>query len=430
MQLSGGRETADGRQGDIRQALALAACSLLGAGASSQAVAAPWDVDSAVLFYSEADNRVSAVEPVVSAKTEIGDDEFFRVKAVFDALTGASPNGATPTDRVQTFTRPSGNGGYTAGAGEIPLDDSFRDARGSVSVSWDKPLGRLSRRTLGASVSQESDYTSLSANGRFSRDFNSRNTTLVAGASLAVDIIRPTGNVPTAFASMAPPEQDQPRDATSDDKTTLDLLVGVTQVLGHDTIAQINYSFGLASGYLDDPYKILSVIDGATGKTLDYLYEKRPDRRQKHALYGELKHYLGRDVISGAYRFYRDDWGVVSHTIELGYRWNLDERNYLQPALRWYSQTAVDFYRHSLIDGEPLPTHASADPRLAEYDAATIGLKFGHDFDANSGWRLRVAWYQQQGADHPVDVVGLQKNMDLFPETRALIVQAGYRYRW
>ena len=417
-------------QGSIRQALALAACSLLGGGASAQAADTPWEIDSAVLLYSEADGRVSAIEPVATARKEIREDEFVQLKVVVDALTGASPNGATPSDEVQTFTRPSGTGVYTADPGETPLDDTFRDTRGAVSLSWDRPLGRLQRRTLGVGISREFDYTSLSANGQLSRDINHRNTTLSAGASLAADFIHPVGDIPTPYAVMVPPDQPQPRDTDIDDKLTLDLLFGVTQVLGHDTIGQLNYSFSLASGYLNDPFKILSVVDGVSGRTRDYLYEKRPDSRQKHSLYGELKHFLGGDVVTAAYRFYSDDWGVISHTVDLRYRWNLNRENYLQPRLRWYSQTAADFYHHSLIAGESLPEYASADPRLAEYDATTVGLKYGHRIDAGSEWSLRVELYRQDGVDHPENTVGLQRNLDLFPETKAIIIQAGYRFRW
>ncbi len=424
--------TATGQDhGSIRQALALATCSLLGAGSGQAATDTPWEIDSAVLLYSEAaDGRVTALEPVVNVRKEIREDEFLQAKIVLDALTGASPNGATPTDKVQTFTRPSGNGSYTVDPGDTPLDDTFRDTRGAVSASWSKPLSRLMRRVLGIGVSQEYDYTSVSANGQLSRDFNNRNTTLSAGASVAMDLIDPAGGIPTPLVSMVPPGSLQPRDDSSDTKTTLDLLFGVTQVLGHDTIGQLNYSYSNASGYQTDPFKILSVVDGSSGETLEYLYEKRPDSRQKHSLYGELKHFLAGDVIGVSYRFYSDDWGVVSHTVDVRYRWNIDENNYLQPRLRWYTQTAADFYRHSLVAGEPLPAYASADPRLAEYDATTIGFKYGHRLSPTSEWSFRAEYYQQSGDDHPADAIGVQKSFDLFPETSAVILQAGYSFKW
>lgn len=417
-------------KGNIRQALALATCSLLSVSAQAGSGQNQWDIDSALLVYSEADSRVSAVEPVVSARKEMRDDEFLDLKVVLDALTGASPNGATPTNRVQTFTRPSGNGSYQVSAGDTPLDDTFHDTRAAISVGWEKPLTRLLRRTLGFSASSETDYTSLSVNGQLSRDLNDRNTTVTGGASASADFIQPIGDIPVGFASMAPADTPQPRDGTVDNKNTIDLLFGVTQVLGHNTIGQLNYSFSYASGYLTDPYKVLSVVDGTSGETLDYLYEKRPDTRTKHSLYGELKHFLAGDVLGLSYRFYSDDWGLVSHTVDLRYRWNIDAHNYLQPRFRWYKQSGADFFHYFLVSGDALPSSASADPRLAEYDATTVGLKYGHRFSDHSEWNIRAEYYQQQGTDHPANAIGLQKGLDLFPETTAAIVQLGYTYRW
>ena len=51
----------------------------------------------------------------------------------------------------------------------------------------------------------------------------------------------------------------------SDSKDVLDLLLGVTQVLWRVDILRVNYSYSDSSGYLTDPYKILSVVDPVTG---------------------------------------------------------------------------------------------------------------------------------------------------------------------
>ena len=42
-----------------------------------------WEVDSAILFYSETD-RVTAVEPVVKVRKEIGQDEYVGFRVVID----------------------------------------------------------------------------------------------------------------------------------------------------------------------------------------------------------------------------------------------------------------------------------------------------------------------------------------------------------
>ena len=99
-----------------------------------------------------------------------------------------------------------------------------------------------------------------------------------------------------------------------------DFLIGVTHVLGRNTIGQLNYSLSIADGYLTDPYKLLSVVDRATGEPapgpgdLDlYLFESRPDSRTKHLLFALWKHSLGRDVVDLSYRYMTDDWKIDSH---------------------------------------------------------------------------------------------------------------------
>ena len=54
--------------------LSAATCSLLGT--TGNAAEHEWDVDTAVLFYDEEDGRISAFEPVISAKKDLGDEEF------------------------------------------------------------------------------------------------------------------------------------------------------------------------------------------------------------------------------------------------------------------------------------------------------------------------------------------------------------------
>jgi len=53
------------------------------------------------------------------------------------------------------------------------------------------------------------------------------------------------------------------------------------------------------------------------------------------------------------------------------------ERNYLQPHVRYYNQTAAKFYRHSLVAGEALPEFVSGDYRVGSLEAVTGGSSTG-----------------------------------------------------
>jgi hypothetical protein len=122
-----------------------------------------------------------------------------------------------------------------------------------------------------------------------------------------------------------------------------------------------------------------------------------------------------------------DDWGVQSQTAEARYRWNINDRSYLEPHLRWYTQSAADFYRTVLFAGDTLPEFATADYRLADLDAYTIGAKYG--LRTNKGeFSVRLEYYQQSPTESPRSAVGDLAAFDLTPDMKAVIVQFGYQF--
>lgn len=436
----------------VRDALVAATCGLLGQSAPAAAGTDPgdWQFDTALLFYSETD-RVTAIEPVVSGRRYYEDDAFLDMKLVLDALTGASANGAVPSSQPETYTRPSGNGFYTTPAGETPLDDTFHDTRGAFSVSWSQPLNPDWKMTVGGNLSKEYDFQSLGANILLSRDFNKRNTTLSMGASFEADSIDPVGGQPNPLTRMITGPKDgveavsldpyvdtddiDSRDS-GDSKTIVDLLFGVTQVLNRNALLQVNYSYSNASGYQTDPYKLVSVIDAAAGPLqgdpLYHVYESRPDKRSKHALYVGTKYWLGGDILDASYRYLTDDWGINSHTADVRYRFDLGNDSYLQPHFRYYTQTAADFYHRALRNDQALPQdYVTADYRLGDLDGITVGLEYGIKLSSDSEFTVRAELYQQSGdvADPGVKI-GTQQAHDLFPDVDAYIIQFGYKFNF
>lgn len=404
------------QQREIRGALAMAACSLLGSQAAT-AAEGDWQIDTAVLLYSEQD-RVSALEPVVSATRDLGDEKSLSLKLVLDSLTGPSANGAQVSNAPQTFTTPSGNQQYTVNPGDVPLDEEFHDTRGAVSVSWTTPLeNRLWKTTLGANASSEYDFFSLGVSGALSRDFNKRNTTLTAGLNYEADSIKPVGGTPVPFADMTAAK------AASDmeSRTVTDLLLGVTQVINRTTIMQFNYNLSASSGYMNDPYKIITKSAGGT--PADYVFENRPDSRTKHSLYWETKHAFGNgDILDASYRFMTDDWGVASNTLDARYRYMAGNHWYVEPHVRWYDQGEADFYVDTLI-GKPLPAandkskSFSADYRLGALTTTTFGARIGKRIDETGDAWVSLETMQQSGDTAQADM-------------SALILEAGYSFKW
>ena len=392
---------------NIRNSLATAASCLLGVTAQAQN-AEEWQTDVAVLIYNETD-RVSAFEPAIALKKTFEDDSVLGFKLVYDALTGASHNGAAESNQVQTFTRPSGKGNYETSAGDVPLDDTFRDSRGSFSVNYEQPIGRFNKMIYGGNLSAEHDFTSMSGSATYLHDMNQRNTTLSVGMSFEYDDITPEGGIPVALSEMQVNTNAQVRGEDSDTRTMSEILLGVTQVIDRYTLVQFNYGFSQSSGYHSDPYKIVSVLnaDGslnaANGLNGTYIYENRPDSRTKQSFYGKVKRYIGGDVADISYRYMWDDWDVVSHTIDSHYRFNMSDNWYIEPHVRYYQQQEAEFYRYSLSNAEVTPEFVTADYRLGDMTATTIGAKVGFMAGgyANS---VRLEMYQQSGDETPTDV--------------------------
>ncbi len=171
-----------------------------------------------------------------------------------------------------------------------------------------------------------------------------------------------------------------------------------------------------------------SLVPGPVGSGLyRYLYESRPDTREKQSLFGLIKRDIGGNVLEASYRYMTDDWGIDSQTIDVHFRWNLREGSYLQPHVRFYSQNEADFYHTVLFNGQPVPQFATADYRLGNFDGVTFGVKYGRETKQGE-WSARVEWYQQTGEPDPSARVGVLTGLDLYPDLNAMIAQVSYSF--
>jgi hypothetical protein len=426
--------------------LATATCALLGTTAATTPVNAQeeqdWEFDTALLYYGENDNRVQDVSLNILAIRNFVDDRVLSLSLTADSLTGATPIGAIPYDGPQSFTTPSGLRLNTRPANEIPLDDTFLDTRYAVAANWQQPFGRLSSFNAGVSASKEYDYLHLGANFKVSRDFNNRNTTVSLGAALASDELDPQNGAPIPLSPM-PDLGDLSNRTGTKSKDVIDLVVGVSQVINRNLLIQLNYSFSNADGYLNDPYKIVSLVDPVTGDPVprvptpgvdgpshEYRFESRPTERTKHSLFGQAKYYMDGKVLDVSYRYMTDDWEIDSHTVDLRYRWPLNGKSYLEPHFRYYTQSHADFYRTSLDSSAPLPTHASADYRLGEFDAITFGLKYGWKTESGNEWSARIEAYSADGSVPSNLLIGNQGGREIYPDLDAIIAQFSYSFGW
>jgi hypothetical protein len=112
--------------------------------------------------------------------------------------------------------------------------------------------------------------------------------------------------------------------------------------------------------------------------------------------------------------------------VDLKYRYELPRAHYLEPHVRYYTQTAADFFTYGLMDGAPLPQYATSDYRYGKMVTTTFGLKYGIPMAGGSELNFRAEYMRQSGDSHPKQAIGMQRNYNLFPAVNVVIFQVGY----
>jgi hypothetical protein len=428
------------RAAHARRQLMAASCALLSAAAarSQETKTAPadsglledWSVDSALAYYHE-DGRIQAIEPVVNVAKVFADGQALSFTVTFDSLSGSSPNGALTSRTAQTFASPSGKAShrYTTAPGQLPVDPNYQDDRIAVGGNWSLPLTRVDQLSVGGKLSAEDDFYSATVNASIAHDFNEKNTTLSLGIDDEYDSLRPIGGAPVPGSDYELFEK-----TGHETKNGVGILLGLTQVITRNWLSEFNLSADRFSGYLNDPYKITSIIDSA-GNTTGYEYESRPDQRTRKSGYWENRVAWNQQVSTAlSLRYMSDNWGVRSDTAQLRLHWSLFNRDrYIEPTFRWYRQTAADFYTPFILNSAaPTTGYESSDSRLGAFHALTYGLKYAQKLPGlgsrdESEISVRAEYYQQTFDERTATPAALQ-GLDLYPGLKAILVQVGWRF--
>ena len=274
-----------------------------------------------------------------------------KVTGTLDAIAGATPTGQPAP----------------AGSSQVPLSE-LHDRRKAWTADLSRQFSRVNL-ALGFGNSRESDYVSNGWSLNALTDFNHKNTTLLTGVAGTED------DVKVFF------QPDRVK------KHTNDLIVGVTQLLDPRTSFTFNVTWGRATGYLSDPYKLVQKdLEIVPGLFLTRTFrENRPGDRNKGVALLALNRSFPQlhGALDGSYRYYRDTFGTAAHTLETVWLQQLGDKIILSPGVRFYQQSAADFYHYDLnrtaltpvrspVDGDP---HYSSDFRLSAMRTSNLALK-------------------------------------------------------
>ncbi len=308
--------------------------------------------------WHEDNDRIAVHSQYGALETDLSTSTHFKLMGVIDSITGATPTGEMAR---------------TPGAA-TPLV-SMHDRR----KAWDAALSHQFDRvnvTAGVANSRESDYVSNGLSLNTVTDFNNKNTSLLLGYGRTDDTI----NEEKIGWTIKRP------------KTGDDFLIGLIQLLDKNTSVTANVSWGTTQGFLSDPYKIVSTrkldLDPGFYYTVP---ENRPSEKNKVSLFLGTNHNVEswHGAIDASYRYYHDSFGIASHTLSLLWIQKISEHLLLQPSIRWYRQSAADFY-YTNLDAAGIITryepklgetgtgkapYYSSDYRLAHMQTIDVGLK-------------------------------------------------------
>ncbi len=257
----------------------------------------------------------------------------------------------------------------------------------NASVSHDFTDSALS---LGYRYSYEPDYESHSASLGLSFDFADKSSTLAFGGGVSIDDIGRAGD----------PNYDRSLQ-TYTGQTTF------TQILDPKTFLQGVYSINYSDGFQSSPYRYIGLgsWNGACGGPLDEapvqagydkleycLPENNPDQRTRHALVARVVRALGEQFSTWiAYRFYLDDWELMSHTVTADLHYLPDADTLLALRYRFYLQDAAGHYRASFSrDPRVLSRHYSRDKELSPFTSHRLMLEGEKSWSFNSGEQFRA----------------------------------------
>lgn len=371
----------------------------LAAGALAQGVA---QADSSVslhyLDYKEDDDRIKVGDTSLALKLDLGVDYTLNLSLGYDSVSGASPawqvNDTNPVDDYnhtklvqarqhtdQTLL------GYSSDLSRYAIKRvELIDTRKSFVSSLTIRNEFRNELTLGLSHSKENDYESNSISASYLVYLDKyKNRSINFGGALLDDTT-------LVFSDGYLSER------TEDKLRFINLEAGMTQVFSPESSADIKIFYNNDSGFLSNHYlTIIRGIDVNNDEHVDLdeyflAADTRPDSRQawgvKVSGAWQMKPWL---TSQGSYRFYSDDWDIVSHTIKGSFAFEPVKGWFITPEIVFYSQSSAAFYRNPNGDAFTFTAqgYGSNDVRLGEFTATTYGLSTAYDLDEH--WQVDFA---------------------------------------
>lgn len=337
------------------------------------------EVNYKQMSYSENDDRMSVDYKLLDFKQEIGADYTLGLSFTYDTISGGTPvwvdtysgaSGVASADgKIHVYKKESNGtykdyGGYdhdTSSAktrsNYVYKNEEVDDERRAFSANLTKRTASRDEISFGSSFSKEEDFESkeLSLGYLYNLD-SSRNRSITAGISYQAN---------DAYHLYYNEWQDF---------HIINTQIGYTHTFTKYTVGQINAFAIKQEGELSNSYQTILRYDNAGW--LWRAVEQRPDEKLSSGISASVVSKIYDNIaLHTDYRFYKDDWGITSHTLSVSPNIDIEDWTF-SPLIRFYTQTAADFYKdYDSSDNTFDETqNGSSDERLGEYHGTTYGM--------------------------------------------------------
>ena len=322
------------------------------------------------------DEDLTVIEPIFLWDHNVSEDWGYSVLLSYDNISSAS------IDRLNAFPE------QTGASGDFYYGLDYASRHRQENGDW---LGW----STGFSI--EYDYISFRSGINYSSESPDKNVAQrfgLTGFFDIVDIIR----------------FDGAEDEGSDTRISITGTYNRTQVLSPKWTSEMGVTLAAQTGFLETAFNAVvledpsltdpnpNLVGGVPGIEVT---EELPETRLRGALNYKARRYLGPGkAIELGGRFYADDWGIFSYSIEPRlFLPIVRERLALRLRYRYYTQTGADDFRTTFAGTveSDAPGFRTQDSDLGEFDSHTYGARI--DWTPPGRWRWFLDVNQSERED-------------------------------
>jgi len=349
------------------------------------------------LQYDESENRTTVLAPSIMINKDFGTDYTLNVSLVADAVSGASRN-----YYIDSSSDSTSGASALARAEDVDFKNirygntEYSDERISGSALLTTRFDNRDELTVGISRSNESDFYSSEISAEYMYWLgSSKNQSVSFGASYqANEVLKRCSDIDGCSGA-----------SEAYDINAINAQLSYFQNINSDSYAKVSLFFSNDDGYLTNPY--LNVVRNYNGTTADVVNENRPDTKVAYGVALKYANALTDNIsLHLGYRYYIDDWGINSHTVDSDLFYELGEDWIFKLGLRSYTQSEADFYSGD-YDYFTDEIYASSDQRLGELDSLTYKVSIDYAINKDLGINFGANFYEQStGLDATYFVTG------------------------